>query len=132
MSRGPSWRSFAALTGIGAVVFLALAAYMRTMERGVLSRARVDEQLTPAGKARPLADVTRAIRQMKLVTVEVDSKVVAQTGGESWRGDIAAKVEAPVKLLYGADLSGMSVGAVTLSPVSGGLLVRIPRPERIA
>lgn len=127
-----SMRSVAALAGLAAVVFVALALFMRGMERQVISRARVDEQLTAAGKARPLAEVARAIQQMKLVTVEVDSQVEALTAHESWRGDVAAKVNAPVKLLYGADLSRMTVGAITLSPVSGGLLIKIPRPERIA
>ncbi len=132
MSSGLGSRYVLALAGLAGAVFATLAVSMRAMERRVVARATVNEQLTAAGKARPLAEVTRAIRQMKLVTVEVDSHVTAETAHESWRGDVAAKVEAPVKLLYGADLSQMHVGAITLSPVSGGLLIRIPRPERIA
>ena len=129
---GSGSRYVLTLAALAFGVFASLAVYMRAVERGVVARARVSEQLTPAGKARPLAEVARAIAAMKLVTVEVDSKVTAETGHESWRGQVAAKVEAPVKLLYGADLSKIHVGAITLSPVSGGLLIRIPRPERIA
>ncbi len=129
---GTGSRYVLTLGAVALAVFGSLALYMRAMERGVVARARVSEQLTPAGKVRPLAEVTRAIQELKLVTVEVDSKVTAETGHDSWRGDVAAKVEAPVKLLYGADLSKMRVGALTFSPVSGGLLIRIPRPERIA
>jgi hypothetical protein len=119
------------LAGVSLAVFVALAVSMRAMERRVVAHARVDESLTDAGKARPLAEVARKIAEMKLVTVEVDSKVTAETSHESWRGDVGAKVEAPVKLLYGADLSKLRLGGLTASPV-GGLLVRIPTPERIA
>src|ERR1051326_974759 len=129
----PARRKFSlAIAAAAAAVFVGLSAYMRVLEHGVAARARVDEQLTPAGKARPLAEVARAIQEMKLVTVEVDSKVTAETSHDSWRGDVAAKVEAPVRLLYGTDLSKMSVSAMTISPVNGGVLIRIPRPERIS
>lgn len=128
---GPGSRYVLTVAALAIGVFAALAASMRAMERRVVAHARVDESLTDAGKARPLAEVARKIAEMKLVTVEVDSTVTAETAHESWRGDVAAKVEAPVKLLYGADLSRMRVGGLTASPI-GGLLVRIPAPERIA
>ncbi|HTC23602.1 MAG TPA: hypothetical protein VK688_04530, partial [Gemmatimonadales bacterium] len=75
MGSGSRYVPTLAVLAIG--VFASLALYMRAIERGVRARAGVSEQLTAAGRVRPLADVTRAIQEMKLVTVEVDSKVTA-------------------------------------------------------
>jgi hypothetical protein len=130
--RAGGWRFIAALAGLAAVLFVSLAAYLRGLEARARSGASVSEQLTSAGQPRPLAEVARAVQELKLVTVEVDSRVIARTTSESWRGDTGAKVEAPVKLLYGTDLTKMSVHSMSLSPADGGLLVRIPRPERIS
>jgi hypothetical protein len=93
----------------------------------------VREQLLPSGEPRPIAEVVSAARALKLVTVEVDSRVTRTAGDRSsWRGDVAARVEAPVKLLYGVDLSNLSVDRVAISPADRGLVVRVPPPERIA
>lgn len=130
-SRRAGWGYGLALAGLAGALFVGLSSYMRSLERKALSHARINEQLTAAGEPRPLAEVARAIQQMKLVTVEVQSSVTAETGQKSWRGDVGATVEAPVRLLYGTDLSKMNVQSLAASPL-GGLLVRIPRPERIA
>lgn len=123
---------FAALLGAAGVLFVSLSGYMRGLERRAIESPTIHEQLTAEGKARPLAHVAEAIREMKLVTVEVDSSVVSETNDQNWRGEVSAKVCAPVKLFYGADLSKMSVDSLAMSPADGGILVRIPRPERIA
>ena len=123
---------FVALVCAAGLLFLALSGYMRSLERRAMDAPAIREQLTADGKARPLAHVAAAIREMKLVTVEVDSSVVSETADQNWRGEVNAKVCAPVKLFYGADLSQLSVESMAMSPVNGGLLVRIPRPERIA
>jgi hypothetical protein len=123
---------FGGLIVAAAVVFLGAAAYMRSLERRALAAPAIRDQLTAAGTPRPVAEVSQALRQTKLVTVEVDTKVASHTGGESWRGDVSARVEAPVRLYYGTDLSKLEPEHLSLSPVGGGYLVRIPVPERIA
>lgn len=124
-------RRFAFLTAAGAVaLFLALALQQRIMEETVRRRVLVDEG---AGAApRPMADVSRAIRAMKLVTVEIETTVTTTVQDESWRGDITARVSAPAKLSYGTDLSTMEVRSLGFSPVTKSYVVRIPRPTRIA
>ena len=80
--RRPGWGFAAALLSAAAALFLGLAAYMRGLERRALEAPAIREQLTSQGRARPLAGVAEAIRQMKLVTVEVDSSVVAEACSE--------------------------------------------------
>lgn len=113
-------------------VFAGLATYLKTLERRAVRGVGVRERMTFGGQPRPLAQVTSALRQVKLVTVEVTARVKSEVGDESWRGDVRATVEAPVRLLYGTDLSEMTTERMALSPASGGLFVRIPPPERIA
>ena len=122
----------AVLVGTAVLLFLALAGFMKSLERRAIAGTAVHEQLTASGTPRPLAEVAQSIRQLKLVTVEVDTSVTSQTNDSNWRGDVAARVAAPAKLLYGTDLSAMRVESMLSSPVDGGILVRIPAPERIA
>lgn len=119
------------------MVFGGLAWFMRDMERGVVAAALADARLN-ANPVRPIAEVTQAVRSMKLVTVEIDTKVKVERGDVSWRGDVLASIEVPVRISYGTDLSKIDVDAVTFSQLlgtplsSGGYVVNIPGPTRIA
>jgi hypothetical protein len=117
---------------LAGAVFAGLAVYLRGLQREAVTGAAIRDQLTSGGAPRPLADITRTLREMKLVTVEIDSKVLSESDDQSWRGDVAAKVETPVRLLYGVDLSRITTDRLAFSPVGGAYLVRIPPPERIA
>lgn len=85
-------------------------------------------------------ELARLIRAMKLVTVEIQTTVRSEVSDSSWRGDVAATVAAPARLLYGCDLSTLGADEDTagrgawLRPnlLSGGYTVRVPRPRRIA
>jgi hypothetical protein len=128
----PSLRYLAALAISALALFCGLAAYLRSLEASALRNPAINDQLTASGRARPLAAVSQALREMKLVTVSIDSTVTATTAHDSWRGDVAATVRAPVRLLYGADLSKLSSQSLAYSPLSRGYHIRIPAPERIA
>jgi hypothetical protein len=117
---------------ISLFVFVALASYMRSLERDAIAGAGVDEQFTAAGQLRRAAEVTRAVKSLKLVTVEVSTRVTATSGDSSWRGDASATVHAPVRLFYGTDLSSLRVDSVSLSPLLNSCVVRVPGPERVA
>jgi len=132
-SAATSSRRFLVALAISAVaLFGGLAAYLRSLEAAAIGRPAINDQLTAAGQPRPLATVSQALREMKLVTVEINTTVTATTNHDSWRGDVAATVRAPVRLLYGADLSKLSVDALAYSPLSRGYFIRIPTPQRIA
>jgi hypothetical protein len=105
---------------------------MRSLESAAVRGEGIRDQLTSAGRPRPLAEVASAVREMKLVTVEVNTSVESSAEDASWRGDVNARVCAPVRLLYGTDLSKLEIGSLALSPATGAYLVRIPVPERIA
>jgi hypothetical protein len=125
---------WAAVTGLA--VFGGLAAYLHQLQEGIVSAAKAQALLDADKPARPLAEVTQAVRAMKLVTVEIDTKVTVERGDSSWRGNVQATVEVPVRLSYGTDLSKLEMDAITFSTLlgegRGGYIVRISHPTRIA
>lgn len=131
-SRRPGLAYAALLIALAVGVFLSLAAYMRRLDRRAIAAPAIHDQLTASGAPRPLAQVTRALRQMKLITVEIDSKVTSSAEHQSWRGDVDASVETPVRLLYAVDLSKITSEGLAFSPAGRGYLIRIPPPERVA
>ncbi len=125
-----SWLSRVGVIALAGVIFVGLTTYLRSLDDRTDRLVR--EQLLPTGEPRPAAEVISQVRALKLVTVEVDSRVATTATDLSWRGDVAARVEAPVKLLYGVDLSDLTLEHVAVSPLSGGLVLRVPPPQRIA
>ncbi len=115
-----------------AAVFGLTAGYMRSLERRALECRAIRDQIDETGRLRPAAEVAAAVRAMKLVTVEIDTSATAEREHESWRGDVSATVKAPVRLLFGTDLSRLDARAVALSPLTRAYHVRVPPPERIA
>jgi hypothetical protein len=118
----------------GMAVFAGLAAYLHQVQDSMLQAARAQTAMDADKPPRPLAEVTQAVRALKLITVEIDTKVKVERGDSSWRGDVQASIEAPVRLSYGTDLSKMDVDGVTYSPLlgRGSYVVKVPRPTRIA
>ncbi len=120
-----------ALPVAAAVLFVALAGYMRWTQQGVISAMKATD-VDALAPARPVADVSRAVRAMKLVTVELDSVVSVSTKDESWLGDVLAEITVPVTLYYGTDLSRARVDVVSAGPLGTRYDIRIPEPRRIA
>ncbi len=65
----------------------------------------LDREVRAAAPGRDAAQLAGLARTLRLVTVEIDTSVSATAGDESWRGDVTAKLTAPVRLYYGTDLS---------------------------
>lgn len=126
-SGGPLW----ALAALAAALFALLAGYQRHLAGEAVRGARLLEREAALEQEGKIAEVTRAVSAMKLVSMEIQTKVSLDVVDESWRGDVRVRVEAPARLLYGVDLSNMSVSRVSLSQV-GGCVVRIPPAERLA
>jgi hypothetical protein len=117
---------------LAAVVFGALWAYMRVLERHALNNPVIRDQILADGHVRPLAEVAKTVARLQLVTTEVDTTVKTQMSNDSWRGLATATVEAPAKFLYGVDLSGVDVRSIGFSPASSSYFVKIPPPRRIS
>ena len=99
----------------------------------MVGREQEAAALTPVAESHPpVAEVARLAREMKLVTVTVDSTVKATRRDERWRGTASATVEAPVRHSYGVDLSGLTDGAFEYDYVRRGYVVTLPAPKRIA
>jgi hypothetical protein len=121
----------ALLVALAVGVYLALAAFMGKLEQRAVANPAVREHLI-GRHARPLADVAQTIASLNLVTAEVRTRVVTSITHENWRGPASATVEAPVRLLYGVDVSQVRSESIAFSPASRAYLVRIPPPQRIA
>lgn len=120
--------SFLWLLLAAGLLFGGLAYFMSKSEEAFLARAVGVDDPEP----RPVAEVVLALRSMKLVTVEIDTSISLTRGDASWRGDVAASLQVPVRLHYGVDLSGMDAASVGIGPGTRVWVVRVPRPERVA
>lgn len=112
-------------------LFAALAITMRQDQQEAIASVINQASDRPP---RPVAEVTAAVRAMKLVTVEIDTKVRVERTHESWRGDVTAAIEVPVRLHFGTDLGTLADDGVTFHahPAPGVYRVRIPRARRLA
>jgi hypothetical protein len=118
---------------LGSVLFVGLAVLLHSQQGAVLTTTdRIAGQLDDEGKLRPLADVIETTRALKLVTVMIDSTVRTEVHDEGWRGKAAASVKAPVRYVYGVDLSGLDPDAIRMGHILGIYEITIPRPTRIA
>lgn len=77
-------------------------------------------------------DVAVVMRALKLVTVQIETGVASESIDRSWRGDVTARVIAPVRLYYGVDMSQLGPDRVWRNPLTGGYVLRLPRPVRLA
>lgn len=127
-----AWSSRAWTLACAAAVFALTAWLLCSMEARATDGRAIRDQLDERGHLRPIAEVAAAVRAMKLVTVEIDTSATARRAHESWRGDVSARVQAPVRLLFGTDLSALDVDAFASSPLTRAYLVRVPTPTRIA
>lgn len=114
-----------------------LAAAALAIPASVMWIGAQDRLSAPVAPARvetapPIAEVARLAREMKLITVTVDSTVKATRRDQRWRGTAAATVEAPVRHSYGVDLAGLTDGAFKYDYLRRGYVVTLPPPKRIA
>lgn len=116
------------ITGLG--LFAGLAGYLRGLERDALSGGVNDDVL--AGRIRAIAKVREFVGAMKLLTVELRTSVNLTVRDESWRGDVAATVEAPVRMFFGTDLGRAEVAWGQSGPATRILRIIAPPPERLA
>lgn len=98
---------------------------------GASSASTTDPAAAPPARPTP-ALVVSTLRQLKLVTVRLDSAVTSQVEDESWRGDVRARVSGTATTLYGIDLSQLDDSALRYGPISGTYTITLPPPERIA
>jgi hypothetical protein len=117
---------------IGGALFAGLAVLLQSQQREVLSTSHAESQLDEEGQLRPLADVIETTRALKLVTVTIDARVRTRIRDERWRGTASAVVEAPVRYVYGVDLSGLDPDAIRMGKILGMYEITIPHPTRIA
>ena len=114
--------------------FAAVYVINRAREVAATTEALAVAAATAAERVDPI-QVLSLTRSMKLVTVEVVSSITVKRADDSWRGDIEASVNTPVRLHYGIDLSNLRPESIAIGSPIGGvgvLVVRVPRPARLA
>jgi hypothetical protein len=125
-------------TGAGGVMW---GVQQRQIANALTDVSDAQRKFAPAAPQVTPAAVARVASSLKLITVEIDAIVRSDALGESWRGDVEASVDAPVRYYYGTDLSALvelpslaeprGVG-VRRDPLSGTLIVSLPTPARLA
>ncbi len=123
-----------ALAVLSLVVVIGSVMYAARAERKFAQQALALRTISPDA-------VARAARVLKLVTIEVTDVVrLKEADRSSFRPDVEAAVELPVRLSFGLDLSAMDAtwvrvqtpglsGVQTTRPI---VVVRVPRPTRLA
>jgi len=114
-----------------------LAAALFWQDAAALRPAKADPLATPASNLWPgiqdrSAPAIAQIKAMKLITSEVRTTVTSTSSDVSMMGDVTATVTAPVRLLYGCDLSTIESAALTFSPLHDLYLLSVKPPQRLA
>lgn len=115
-----------------AMLFGGLGWWSWRLQEAQLAATRAAVEVNELGPPRPVAEVASAVETTKLVSVEIDTRVKVERGEASWRGDVRAVIEVPVRLSYGVDLSRMRTDRLAWSPASRAYVVTVPPPTRIA
>jgi len=87
---------------------------------------------TSPAKAPPTAQLIAATRELKLITMTIDSRVRVNKTDERWRGTASATIEAPVKYFFGVDLSRIDDHAFSWNPLTQTQTLILPPPTLIA
>lgn len=119
--------------GVTALVAIGLFAGIVLHDRWLADSARDAARVWVPGNDREGTwgepdEALKALRALRLVTVEMHAPVRVACRDENWRGVAEAMIEAPTRLLFGVDLSGLSRSSLSFGD-HGLVLVTIPRPS---
>ena len=80
----------------------------------------------------PTAQVLSATRELKLLTVSIQSTVTTTKRDDSWHGTASATIQAPVKYYFGVDLSKIDDRNLSYNPLTQIQTLTIPPPTLVA
>jgi len=80
----------------------------------------------------PTAQVLSATRELKLLTVSIESTVTTTKTDDSWRGTASATIKVPVKYHFGVDLSQIDDRNLSYNPLTQTQTLTIPPPTLVA
>jgi len=73
---------------------------------------------TTSAASPSIAQVTDAVRSLRLITWSFDTTLDARSISDKWYGEAAATVRAPVRYQYGLDLDSLSGDDVVFDPTA--------------
>jgi hypothetical protein len=80
----------------------------------------------------PTAQVLSATRELKILTVSIDSTVTTTKIDESWRGTASATIKVPVKYHFGVDLAQVDDRNLSYNPLTQTQTLSLPAPSLVA
>lgn len=129
----PRWPAFILIAALAAG---AAALYQWRAARAIAAAARepvaVAELPAPASQPPANIRVARHLASMQLVTSTIDAVVTIERSNESWRGDVSASVQTPVRYRFATDLSRLDASRVRLVDGTNLCLVDVPAPTRLS
>lgn len=78
------------------------------------------------------APILAATRELKLLTVALESTVTTTKTDDSWRGNASATIKVPVKYHFGVDLSNIDDHHLFYNPLTQTQTLTIPPPSLLA
>ena len=97
-----------------------------------LAKEKSASQKSQQSSPPPTAQVLSVTRELKLLTVSIESTVTTTKTDESWRGDASATIKAPVKYHFGVDLSQITDPNLSYNPLTQTQTLSIPPPTLVA
>lgn len=109
-------------------IALAMPLAVFRFSRPNLAARQTAQQLLPP----PTAQVLSATRELKLLTVSIDSTVTTTKTDDSWRGTASATIKAPVRYHFGVDLAQITDHNLSYNPLTQIQTLSIPPPTLVA
>ena len=116
---------------VGALILL-IALSMPVVVAYLAARPGSPSAATAPPATQPTAQLITATRELKLITMTVESRVRSTKIDESWRGTASATVEVPVKYYFGVDLSKIDDHSFSFNPLTRTQTLTSPPPTLIA
>jgi hypothetical protein len=115
-----------------ALLIIAVAVAMPVIVLRLAVSTPTSQQTIPQPPPPPTAVVLRVTRELKLLTVSIDSTVTTTKIDESWRGNASATVKAPVRYHFGIDLSQIDDRSLSYNALTRIQTLTIPPPALLA
>jgi hypothetical protein len=115
-----------------ALLIVAIALAMPGLVVWVATPTPVPAKANQQPPSPPTAQVLSATRELKLLTVSIESTVTTTKADDSWRGTASATIQVPVKYHFGVDLSKIDDRNLFYNPLTQIQTLTIPPPSLLA
>ncbi|HEV8379001.1 MAG TPA: DUF4230 domain-containing protein [Tepidisphaeraceae bacterium] len=115
-----------------ALFIVAIAVAMPLLVIRFAIPTRVPTKVIQQSPPPPTAQVLSTTRELKLLTVSIESTVTTTRTDDNWRGTASATIQLPVKYHFGVDLSKINDHNLSYNPLTQTQTLTIPPPSLLA